>query len=231
MAAAAMATSSAPPTSRRTSIGSVMPAMRRTACLHGGALAGESLVVDAGAAADPGRRLAAGERAAAIAAAAWCCRCPSRRARAGRSRVARRRRCAVCTTSSNALRSQRRSRTGCRRSGRPTPTSIAVTSAPAMRAKRVDRRASLRGYAASIAAVTSVGIGADRRRRGHAVVGGEDQRRPAVATAGRSVRCQPATHCGDLVEPGQRAARSEDVWPRGRAPRRGRSRRPGRATS
>ena len=60
--AAAIATSSAPPTSRSTSIGSVTPAMRRTAGLHRDALAAEALVVDAGAPPDPGRGLAAGER-------------------------------------------------------------------------------------------------------------------------------------------------------------------------
>ena len=119
--------------------------------------------------------------------------------------------------------------------GRPMPTSTAVDGGAGQPGERVDRRPPLlvggehrRGDLGRVRA--------DRLGRGHAVIGGEDQRRPVGGSAGRSVRCQPGHPRRDLVEPGQRTARAAGSRPPARArrprpPRRGRAGRRGRSCS
>ena len=177
-AAAAIATSSAPPTSRSTS----------------------SRIGDAGDAADSGlHRLAAcgpdpRRRRPCRAPPSqwprhpparqrrpqppWCCRSPSHRARAGwcRGRPQRRR---PSDDGSKRSAVTAPARSGCRRWDRRSRRRCACTVAPTCRAKALSVDLPC-WYAVYIALRHVGGVGADRRRRGDSVVGGEDQRRGTV---------------------------------------------------
>ena len=191
--------------------------------LHGGALAGEALVVDAGATADPGGRLATGERGG------------DRRRRRGvaDAHLAEHEQVAVERRRPRRSRSARPARTDARTAplsnrmspvGWPTPTSIAVDLGAGDAGERVDRRAAL-----AVGGEHRLGharrVGADLRRRGDAVVGGEDQSgRLSHGGRGRCVASPPPTRRSRRARPAHRSVAG--CRPRGRAPRRGRSRRP-----
>ena len=100
--------------------------------------------------------------------------------------------------------------------GRPTPTSIASTVAPAWRANAliVDRPCAVGGEHRR----GDVGrVGADRarprRRRGRR----RRSARPGRVDPRASVRCQPATHVGELVEPAPARRSGAGCWPPARA--------------
>ena len=204
--AAAMATSSEPPTSRSTSMGSVTPTIRRTACCTATRLRSRpasSMPVPrpTHAAVSPPAS------AAAMAADGSCCRCPSRRRPAGRPR-GRRPRPPRCRRSRRSEAGRWPPRTGCR------------WSACRSRRRRRRRWPDLAGEGADRRAAVAVGVehrrrhvggvGAHRLGGGDAVVGGEDQADRA-GDAGAFGALPAGDPLGQLVQPGERPARAQDL--------------------
>ena len=191
MVAAAIATSSAPPTSRRISIGSVTPAMRRPTPARRRAC-GRAPRRRRRCPARPtprSRRRRARRRSPPTA---WCCRCPSRRARAGRSRARRRRRSPVRTTLLRTGRRQRRLEADV--AGRLADADV-DRGRPRRRRCRANALIVDRPwrYAANIASVTPVGYALTLAAAATPWSAAKmSAGRPSIA--GRSVRCHPATH-------------------------------------
>ena len=197
--------------------------------LHGGALAGEALVVDAGAAADPRRRLATGQRGG------------DRGRRRGvadahlaeHEEVAVERVDGVDGGAARRLRSVARSSAASNRMspvGWPTPTSIARHLGAGDPGEGVDRRApfavgrraSPRSRPSDRRSPSWPRRRRDRRRRSTRPAGG----RPG----GRFAASRPPRRRSRRATPAHRSVAG--CRPPGRAPRRGRSRRAaGRSTS
>ena len=220
--AAAIAISSAPPTSRMISIGSVTPAMRRTASCDGGALAGEALVVDAGAAPDPRRGLAAGERGGD----------GGRRRGVADADLAEHEQVGVERVDGGDRHGddlvepfRRHRRFVADVAGRVADADVdRLDRRPGVAGERADRRSALaeggehrRGDGGRVGA----DLGRARRRRGRR----RRSARPVGRPAGVGLRCQPATHVRRSRRAAQARRSGAGCWPPARAPRRLRQRR------
>ena len=191
--------------------------------LHGGALAGQALVVHAGAAPDPRRGLAAGERGGDRRRGVVLpipISPSTRRSQSSASTASM----AVRTTARNA---PRRAPASKRMSpvGRPTPTSIGGHLGADDPGEGVDRRAAL-----AVRRQHRLGhpgrIGAHLGRRRDAVVGGEDQPGgPVDRRRGRCAATRRPTRRSRRARPVRRSVGG--CWP----PARGRQRAPTRRAS